>query len=661
MPPSDVPPPGAAAGPGPDPHRVHLDEEPGHGLDVSAILRLATRTLPYLQPVLREFRPAVLLLPIVLLIVPAGMLGTDLVLNRMLAGNPLTSFEAALLVLPPADFVDVEKLDVDAREILRDRLVAAAVIGFGLAIPLVLWIAYLIITLRQRINQVLRVQMVENVQAQSLRFHHGSRVGDSVYRTYQDSAMVTNLMSMLVRPIGPLLSALFGVGIAALFDWRLSVGLLIVYYGVYRIILWMTPALRHDFREARERNSSLTSRIQETLAGIQVIKAFGAEASEQQRFETASLGAFEGARRARVRLAALGILSFNVTALPPLFAGAYLALLAHEGAPLAAGMALAFLGFAVWNLGAYVSALGRTGSAAGAANVLLRQWAQAQDMGVGMERAFHQVDLSAEVQDRPGAMLLATVEDRVEYRKVRFAYQPDTPILDDVDLTAHVGTVTAVVGPTGSGKSTLVGLLLRLFDPDAGEIRIDGVDLRDLQLESLRAQVGVALQENLLFGTTIRENIRYAVPDASDEQVREAARIACADEFIERQPHGYDTPLGERGAKLSTGQRQRLSIARAVIKDTPILILDEPTAALDAATELRVMQNLAEWGRGRVILLITHRLSTIRRADQIAYLRDGRIIECGTHEALRTKPGGAYARFVQLETAPDAEPPRGTA
>ena len=278
-------------------------------------------------------------------------------------------------------------------------------------------------------------------------------------------------------------------------------------------------------------------------------------------------------------------------------------------------------------------------------------WAQAQDMGVGMERAFDQVDLTAEVRDAPDAMLITTIEDKVEFRGVRFGYRPDTPILHDIKLEARVGTITALIGPTGSGKSTLVGLLLRLFDPDSGQILIDGVDLRELQLESLRGQVGVALQENLLFGTTIRENIRYAVPDATEAQVREAARIACADEFIEMQPQGYDTPLGERGAKLSTGQRQRLSIARAIIKDTPVLILDEPTAALDAETELRVMQNLSEWGRGRVILLITHRLSTIRRADQIAYLRDGRIVECGSHEALVQKEGGAYARFVRLETS----------
>jgi ABC-type multidrug transport system fused ATPase/permease subunit len=222
-------------------------------------------------------------------------------------------------------------------------------------------------------------------------------------------------------------------------------------------------------------------------------------------------------------------------------------------------------------------------------------------------------------------------------------------VLEGVDLVAPVGTITAIVGPTGSGKSTLVALLLRLFDPEQGSIEIDGRDLRGFRVASVRANVSIALQENVLFGTTVRENIRYAMPDAGDEAVRQAARVACADEFIRELPDGYDTLLGERGTKLSTGQRQRLSIARALLKDASVLVLDEPTAALDAETELRVLRNLHEWGRGRAIFLITHRLSTIRRADQIAVMAQGRVAELGSHDELIAREGGLYRSLVESE------------
>jgi ABC-type multidrug transport system fused ATPase/permease subunit len=194
-----------------------------------------------------------------------------------------------------------------------------------------------------------------------------------------------------------------------------------------------------------------------------------------------------------------------------------------------------------------------------------------------------------------------------------------------------------------------MALLLRLFDPASGTIKIDGTNLNHFQTQSLRENISIALQENVLFGNTIGENIRFSEPGASDAQVREAARIARADAFIEALPEGYDTLLGERGSKLSTGQRQRLSIARAVLKDTPILVLDEPTAALDAVTEQQVLESLAEWGQNRAVFLITHRLSTIRQADQIAFLQRGTLAELGTHDELMTIPDGAYRSLVETE------------
>ena len=233
-----------------------------------------------------------------------------------------------------------------------------------------------------------------------------------------------------------------------------------------------------------------------------------------------------------------------------------------------------------------------------------------------------------------------------------------------MELTAQRGEVVALIGATGSGKSTMMALLLRLADPQSGSIEIDGVDLRRLQVASLRRHIALATQENILFSDTVLENIRYAAPGASRAHAVAAAKIACADEFIAQLPQAYDTRLGERAAKLSSGQRQRIVIARAVVKDAPVLILDEPTAALDAATEARVLDNLKRWGSDRCVFLITHRLSTVRQADRVAVLRDGRIVENGAHDELMALEDGAYRRFVSVENetglAPSAEPALGS-
>ena len=234
-------------------------------------------------------------------------------------------------------------------------------------------------------------------------------------------------------------------------------------------------------------------------------------------------------------------------------------------------------------------------------------------------------------------------------RGVRFGYAADRPVLDGATFHAQPGTTVAIVGPSGAGKSTLLSLLLRLYEVDGGGVRAGGMDVRDIRVRDLRAAIAIVLQENALFPTSIADNIRYAAPSATDQEVEQAARTACADDFVEALPAGYATELGERGAKLSAGQRQRLSIARAVAKDAPILILDEPTASLDVATEQRVLERLAAHGKEKVIFLVTHRIGTIRRADQILFLENGRIVERGRHDELMAIADGRYAHFVQSE------------
>jgi len=308
-------------------------------------------------------------------------------------------------------------------------------------------------------------------------------------------------------------------------------------------------------------------------------------------------------------------------------------------------------GVSAWSLGVFQWFRDRFGDGTNQLRRLFRTWGRAQDVVIGLERVFEILDMEPEVQDAPDAAPLPAVRRGLRFREVGFQYREDRPALVSVDLEVPVGTITAVVGSTGAGKSTLLALALRLFDPDRGAVEVDGVDLRRVRVADLRDRVAIALQENLLFGTTIRENIRYAVPDAGDEAVRAAARVAGADEFVEKLPLGYDTPLGERGAKLSTGQRQRLSLARAVLKDAPVLLLDEPTASLDAETEARVLRNLAAWGRGRAILIVTHRLSTVRHVDRIAVLDHGHLVEQGRHDELLARPGGAYRRLVDAENS----------
>ena len=274
---------------------------------------------------------------------------------------------------------------------------------------------------------------------------------------------------------------------------------------------------------------------------------------------------------------------------------------------------------------------------------------------MGLKRVFDILDMEPEVSDREDATPFQGFKREIRFEDVAFAYSADRPVLDGIDLTAVPGTMTAIVGPTGAGKSTLMNLLLRLFDPDRGAIYIDGHDLREFTIDSLRKNIAITLQENVLFGMSIRENVRYAVPDAGDERINQALRIACLEGSVAMLPEGLDTMLGDRGGRLSTGQRQRLSLARAIVRDAPILVLDEPTAALDAGTEHRVLANLREWTRdpaaqSRTIFLITHRISTIRRADTIVYLDAGCVAERGDHETLMRIENGRYRAFVQAES-----------
>tara|TARA_B100000530_G_scaffold313277_1_gene241503 strand:- start:298 stop:1179 length:882 start_codon:yes stop_codon:yes gene_type:complete len=286
----------------------------------------------------------------------------------------------------------------------------------------------------------------------------------------------------------------------------------------------------------------------------------------------------------------------------------------------------------------------------GGTNWLVRIWSTMQDLFIALDRAFYLLDLKPEVVDPDDPKPFPAPIREVQWQDVQFSYQEEQPVLTGIDLQAAAGTVTAIVGTTGAGKSTLMSLLLRLYDVNRGQVMINDVDVKDLTIEDLRSNIAIALQKNVLFADTVANNIAYSTTDASRADIEEAARIACADEFVQEMVKGYDTELGERGGKLSAGQRQRLTIARAVVRDTPILILDEPTASLDARTEHQVLANLAEWGREKIIFVVTHRLSTVRNSDQIAFMKDGQIVEIGNHDELMQIEDGQYHSFVVAET-----------
>jgi ABC-type multidrug transport system fused ATPase/permease subunit len=385
-----------------------------------------------------------------------------------------------------------------------------------------------------------------------------------------------------------------------------------------------------------------------------VIKSCDAEDDQQRRFEADSRGAFDAAFQARYNYMLFGVLMFWIAGSALILSFVFSSVMTSQGTDVFAQGMLGLFGFSIWNYGLFMFARHRIAQGLSSVKELMRWWGRAQDIAVGLDRVFEMLNLSPELCDAHDAVNLKGISDGISCNTVSFAYEPGRPVLKDIDFVVRTGTLTAIVGPTGSGKSTLMSLLLRNFDPDQGSIEIDGRDMRSIKLDSLRKAIAVSLQEPFLFATTVSENIRFAVPNASEEQVRAAARVATADRFIETLPRGYDTMLGERGIRLSTGERHRISISRAILKDTSLIIFDEPTAALDPKTEILLLRNLSEWKKDRVVFLTTHRLSTMQYADQILYLHDGQTLEFGTHADLMACQHGAYRHLVEREAGRQA-------
>ena len=478
----------------------------------------------------------------------------------------------------------------------------------------------------QRLVFDLLVDLFVKLQRLSLRFHDRHTVGDLLQRVSQDVLVVFFAVSQVALPVVVALLTLAGMFAVML---RLDAGLAFVALGVLPLMLVALLLMARPLKKASARNWSsqgaLMALVEQSLSGVKAIQGFAREDYVRRKVEARALELVEAGRGAALTAAAnsqAGTVITGVGAALMLYLGASRV---AEGR-LSVGDLLVFLGY----LMALYGPVSQLGTAVGYGVVVVTR----------SRRVFKILDSDEEVPEKPNALALGRARGEVVFENVSFGYggeggaPPARVILRDISFRARPGQITAVVGATGAGKTSLVSLLSRFYDPQGGRLLLDGHDLRDLSLRSLRENVALVLQEPFLFPMSVADNIAFGRPGASREEVVAAARAAHAHDFIERLPEGYDTLIGEKGSTLSGGERQRVAIARAVLKDAPVLVLDEPTSALDAHTEGKIFEALSHLMKNRTTFIISHRLSTIRRADQILALEDGRIVERGTHETL---------------------------
>ncbi len=486
----------------------------------------------------------------------------------------------------------------------------------------------------------LRVALYHHLNGLSFSFYDSSRTGDILSRITGDADLLRQFLSNAIVYIAGNLLTILGVWIV-MFLWepRLAVLYMLMLPLMIHAMHNYATRVRPMFQQARRRFGKLTEQVHEGLVGIEVIKLFGREKKIQECF------ALENEEYAKAHVAAAKVSALWMPYVHFLI-GLGTALVIWYGGRLVINEHIS-LGTLVGFVG-YIAMLMRPIRQTG---MMMNASAQAI---AGAERIFAIMDTPQRVQDQKNALELPAIQGKVEYKDVSFAYGDGNTVLDKVCLVAYPGQTIAIVGPTGAGKSTLVHLLARFYDLDRGEIMIDGYNIKDVKLESLRGQIGIVLQSNFLFAASIRENISYGRPDASMEQIIACARTACIHDFIAGLPLGYETPVGERGVTLSGGQRQRIWIARSLLTNPRLLILDEPTSSLDAETEEKMQAAFSAVTKNRTTFVIAHRLWTVKNADQILVVNNHKIVERGTHTQLVEK-GGYYSELYQCLFAPKEE------
>jgi subfamily B ATP-binding cassette protein MsbA len=514
-------------------------------------------------------------------------------------------------------------------------LIGGGVLGAALLLGALRYISTsLMASVGQKVLYNLRNDLYRHMQSLDVSFFDRNRTGDLMSRVTNDVSILQQMISSSMMQLFTDFFTFTAIAVYMLWiDWKLTLLLLATFPFMILTTKIFGKRMRSSFRTVQESVADVSDHLQNTLTGIRLIKSFTAEAYESERFaERTQRNMDANIQVTRLRAAyepIIDFLNFLGLAIVLVF-GAWLAMKDM----MTVGTIVAFI--------AYLRLLQNP----------VRHFSRIintiQQSAAAYERIMEVMDTNAEIVEKEGAIKLPRASGQIVFNHIDFAYSKDSVVLKDFHLALAAGKVTALVGSSGSGKTTIAHLIARFYDPQSGDITIDGYSLKDITIASLREQIGIVSQDIVLFNGTIEENIRYGNLHATDDEVLAAAKAANADGFIDSFPHGYETQIGERGVKLSGGQKQRLSIARAILKNPRIIILDEATASLDTESEQHIQEALAQLLQGRTCLVIAHRLSTIQQADQIYVLEQGRVVENGTHEELLLLQG-RYNQLYELQ------------
>jgi ATP-binding cassette subfamily B protein/subfamily B ATP-binding cassette protein MsbA len=510
-------------------------------------------------------------------------------------------------------------------------LLCLALIGIQFLWGIINWITnYLFVKIGLQALLKLRTDLYSYLQSLSLKYHDARRSSDSSFRVAYDSQSIQTIYNKGFTNIFGSVITLIGTFVIMLrLDWQLTLVSLGIVPLVVGAIYLFAHRIRRESTSIQEHESAVLAQAQEGLSSIRMVHAFGREDFEVRQFQQQARQSLQANLRLTLTNvnSALVISTLMVVGTAVMY---YIGTLHVLAGTLTLGSLLVF--------SAYLLMLYQP-----LESLTYTAWAM-EGATAGAKRCFEVLDRQDDVVDSPGAIAISSARGAIAFQAVSFGYAADRYVLRDIDLRIEPNQIVGLAGGTGAGKSTLLSLVPRFYDPTKGSITLDGCDIRQITKKTLRAQIAIVLQDTLLFSTTVRENIAYGRPDASEEEIIEAARRAQADEFIREMPQGYSSLVGERGGHLSVGQRQRIGIARAFLKNAPILLLDEPTSALDPATESAIMETIKELMRGRTTFIATHRLATIHNLDQIIVLDHGRIIEQGRGAELIAR-GGVYAKL----------------